>query len=282
MASHLRFSSERPTDRPIVICAFSGWNDAAEAATGAIQHLERVWATTPLAHIDPDDFYDFTQVRPRVRRGDGLVREVVWPTVRLRYGHTPSGLAIALLSGPEPHLRWGQFCAAVRQMTIALDSPLLITLGSLGAEIAHTRDVPVYGASQNPQVIEALRVQPSEYEGPIGIIGAIHDECTAAHVPSASLWAAVPKYVPSVSSPKAALALVRRIGGILNEEISAHALVTATAEYESQLDQLVAENDDTARYVARLEADADRAAADRASKSGEQLVLEVERFLREN
>jgi proteasome assembly chaperone (PAC2) family protein len=285
--SHVEWIAPVPTPvddpvadgRPVLIAAFEGWNDAGEAATTAVEHLWSSWDARTVARVDPEEFYDFTATRPRVRVGPGLERVIDWPANDLGWAR-PSGTdGVVLLRGVEPQLRWRTFCAEVLDVAARLDCRLVLTLGALLADVPHSRPVAVFGTAYDEEVIHRLDLEPSRYEGPTGIVGVLHAECRRRDLPSASLWAAVPAYVPAAPSPKAALALVERALGLVGTSAPTAALELASGSYERQIDELLVEDDETRDYVARLEEahDADQSAIG----SADDLVAEVERFLRD-
>lgn len=277
---HVEWSSRPKLEQPILIAAFEGWNDAGDAASAALDHLVRQWGAVTFAEIDPEDFYDFTNVRPHVRISDGEVREVVWPANRFSWAMPVGAPGVVLLRGIEPQLKWRTFCDDILDVANQLQARLVLTLGALLADVAHTRPTPVYGTAYEPSVIEALALEPSRYEGPTGIVGVLHDRCRHHGINSASLWAAVPSYVAAAPSPKASLALVERVGRMLRTPVPADDLRISAEDYETQLNELVSEDDDTLSYVRLLEEthDGDQLAGSNAT----DFVAEVERFLRDH
>ena len=263
----------------MLIAAFEGWNDAGDAATGAVRHLREHWGATTFATLDPEEFYDFTIARPQVRLDEGMTRSIDWPTNTFGFARPEGTGGVVLLHGVEPQLRWRTFCAQVIEVATALDCRMVLTLGALLAEVAHTRPTPVFGNAYDAALIERLRLEPSTYEGPTGIVGVLHAECAAHGLASASLWAAVPSYVPSATSPKAALALVERSTELLGTSAPTMGLALEAAAYEHEIGQLVAEDDATADYVRHLEELHDQDAM--AVQSADDIIEEVERFLRD-
>jgi proteasome assembly chaperone (PAC2) family protein len=240
--------------------------------------------------VDAEEFYDFSTTRPQVRLRDGVTREIVWPETELSAAALPgSQRDVIVLLGNEPQLKWRTFCAQVSGVATELGVELVVSLGALLADVAHTRPVRVTGTAADPELVARLGLQRSSYEGPTGIVGVLHDACTRAHIPSASLWAAVPHYVGGTPSPKAALALVRRAAQLLATPLVTTDLEIASAAYESQVTEVVEEDEDVADYVRRLELvddDDDDDGADKPDGSsgqvdGERLVAELERFLRD-
>jgi proteasome assembly chaperone (PAC2) family protein len=272
--------TDRPSgEGPVLIAAFEGWNDAGDAATAAIGHIGHRWNARPFAEIDPEEFYDFTATRPQIRVDAGTTRTIDWPRNTFSWALPERTGGVVLLRGVEPQLRWRTFCAQVIEVATTTGCSMVLTLGALLADVAHTRPTAVFGNAYDTVVIERLGLEPSHYEGPTGIVGVLHAECAAAGLDSASLWAAVPAYVPSVPSPKAALALVDRATSLLDTTIDTAELVIDTDIYERQITELVDEDDTTAEYVRHLEEQHDQDQL--AVQSADDMVEEVERFLRE-
>jgi proteasome assembly chaperone (PAC2) family protein len=263
-----------------MIVAFEGWNDAGDAATTAVAQLEKLWGARPIATIDPEEFYDFTTVRPSVSLDANGRREIHWPTNQLSIATPPNAPEMILFRGVEPQLKWRTFSEEIISIAVELRVRLVMTLGALLADVAHSRPTQVYGTAYEQTVIDALHLEPSRYEGPTGIVGVLHGECAMHGVNTASLWAAVPSYVPSAPSPKAALALVERVCAMLGTTADTAAMVVEAMDYERQISELVSEDDETVAYVRHLEEAHDR--DEIAVNTADHLVEEVERFLREN
>lgn len=289
--AHVRWLSNVPDLRsPILITAFEGWNDAGDAASIAAGHLADRWDGTPLAEIDAEYFYDFSTTRPLVQLDDERQRSLTWPTNSFRACRVSSASRDAIvLIGLEPQLRWRTFCEQVTATAHALDVSQVITLGALLADVPHSRPVEVYGSTDDERLMHELDLEPSSYEGPTGIVGVLSSMCREAGLPTASVWAAVPSYVPGAPSPKAGLALVERVCDVMGTAVYSTDLEIAAATYERQVDELVAEDDDTAGYVADLEEawdDADESddieVDDELDDDPETLLAEVEQFLRDN
>ncbi|HEY2813959.1 MAG TPA: PAC2 family protein [Acidimicrobiales bacterium] len=271
---------------PVLVAGFEGWNDAGEAASFAARFLAERWDAEVFAEIDPEDFFDFTSTRPQVRLDEGMQREIVWPATTMSAAAIPGGSRdVIFLIGTEPQLRWRTFCEEIVAVAAEHDVRLVVTLGALLAEVPHSRPVHVVGTTQDPSLVRSLGLQQSQYEGPTGIVGVLHDTFRRTGVPAVALWATVPTYVPSAPSPKAALALLERLAHLLRAPVATTDLEIASAAYERQIDELVAEDDDTAAYVARLEESVDEEAVSpplTEDVSSEDLIAEVERFLRDN
>jgi hypothetical protein len=280
---HVRWS-ERPNQTGgVLLIAFEGWRDAGDAASTAVRYLTDQWELEPFADIDPEIFYDFSVTRPRVELDDDLQRQIVWPELTFSAGPVGSDPAVgpaASLVGAEPQLRWRTFTEQVISVARVLEVDLVLTLGALLAEVPHSRQVSVFATSYDDHVAKGHGLQPSRYEGPTGITGVLQTACRDAGLRSAALWAAVPTYVPAAPSPKAALALMRKVSELTRLPFEPTEIAIAAASYEHQVDELVADDEETHEYVSQLEERFDRGGADPFSDE-ESLVDEVERFLRE-
>lgn len=264
-----------------MVVAFAGWNDAADAATGAIEYLVRTWAAQEFADVDPEEFFDFTVSRPRIRRAEGLARRLEWPATTMSAAAVPGRRRdVVLVRGTEPGLRWRGFCQQIVGAASELGVELVVGLGALLADVPHTRPVRVTATAVDPALVARLGLRQSRYEGPTGILGVLHEAFAAAGTPSASLWANVPHYVAQSPSPKATLALVERTASLLGARIEALDLQVATSAYEREVAELVAADEDAAAYVARLEEAGELEDGELAS--GDALADEVARFLREH
>ncbi len=275
---------DRPTlRRPVLVAAFEGWNDAGDAASSAIRYLRDRWSARPFATIDPEEFYDFSATRPQVRLTSGGSRQIVWPSAELSAAALPgTSRDVVVLLGHEPQLKWRTFTEQVVGVANDLGVELIVILGALLADVAHTRPVRVTGTAADPELVTRLGLGRSSYEGPTGIVGVLHEAFARASLPSASLWAAVPHYVASTPSPKASLALVERATGLLSTSVRTADLEAAALDYERQVSEVVADDDDVSAYVRRLEASADEDdVADMEAVTGDALADELERFLRD-
>jgi proteasome assembly chaperone (PAC2) family protein len=272
---------ERPRlRRPVLIAAFEGWNDAAEAASTAARYLRDRWGARPFASIDPEEFYDFSSTRPEVKLAEGFTRKIIWPENQLSAAALPSEARdVVLLIGTEPQLRWRTFCAQIVAIASELQVEFAVTMGALLADVAHTRPVKVTGSAASPELVQRLGLQRSRYEGPTGIVGVLHDALSRARVPSASLWAAVPHYVGGTPSPKAALALVDRAARVVEVPVVTADLSQLAADYERQVSEVVEADEDVAAYVNRLEESEDTERLELTS--GEELAAELQQFLRD-
>jgi predicted ATP-grasp superfamily ATP-dependent carboligase len=280
--SELIVSSRPELRSPVMIAAFRGWNDGGQGATLAGGYLAKQWGAESFAEIESENFYDFQAVRPTVSLEDGLTRKLEWPTNTFLHAPIP-GLdrdAVILL-GVEPNLRWKTYSGLVLELLQDVGVGLAVTLGSLLADVPHTRPAPVSAAASDPSLVEELGVEPSRYEGPTGIVGILLDSCRQAEIPAVSLWAAVPHYVSLAPSPRAALALCRRLGELVGTDVDVAELEQAGEEYTEQVTEAVASDNETAAYVEELERRVDLMEAAEDLPSGDSLAAELTRFLRE-
>ena len=273
--------------RPILLVAFSGWNDAAECATTATRFLLQRWSPQRLAMIHPEEFYHFGLTRPEVRIREGSqVREIRWPTTDFYISREPSlPRDVIVVLGTEPHLKWKTFCGHVLEVARRAGADLLITFGALLADVPHTRPVRISGVASNAELSAVFQTSPTRYEGPTGIVGVLSDASRRAGLATVSLWANVPHYVSEVSNPHAILALVRRLLSFLEWRTDLSELEEAATEFDRQLARIVAQKPEVARYIQELEErHADSNAEPTPSQdlpSASQLIKEVEQFLRD-
>jgi predicted ATP-grasp superfamily ATP-dependent carboligase len=280
--SELIVSSRPDLRRPVLVAAFRGWNDGGQGATLGAGYLARQWGAESFAEIESENFYDFQAVRPLVSLEEGLTRKLEWPENTFLHAPIPDlDRDAVILIGVEPNLRWKTYSGLVLELVQELGVELVVTLGSLLADVPHTRPAPVSAAASDAGLVEELGVEPSRYEGPTGIVGVLLDACRQAGLPSVSLWAAVPHYVSLAPSPRAALALCRRFGELVGTEIDLDELEQAAEEYAEQVTEAVASDAETASYVEELERRVDLIEAAEELPSGESLAAELTRFLRE-
>jgi proteasome assembly chaperone (PAC2) family protein len=270
---------------PALVAAFEGWNDAGDAASSALTFVGSALNAQRFATIDPEEFYDFQATRPTIRFVDGISREVEWPEVQIHAATAPGAVRdLVLVTGHEPSFRWRTFCDTIVDLAEALGVQSIITLGSLLADVPHTRPVSISGLASDEALIERVGLNQSSYPGPTGIVGVLHDACQRRGIPSVSLWAAVPHYVAVSPNPKGALALVRKLEGVVGVAVDATDLEEAAGEYERQVNRAVESDPDVQAFVERLE----RAAAEEEEPpdpdslpSGDVLAREFQRFLRQ-
>jgi proteasome assembly chaperone (PAC2) family protein len=264
---------------PIMVAAFEGWNDAGEAASGAVAHLHDVWDGSALAELDPEDYHDFQVTRPMVHLDADGKRSITWPTTRLSWARPPgSERDVVLVRGIEPSMRWRQYCTEILGHAERLKITTLVTLGALLADVPHTRPIPVTSTSEDEELIRRLALEPSRYEGPTGIVGVLQDFAAQRGVPGLALWAAVPHYVGQSPSPKATLALLRRVEEMLDVTVPLGDLPEDARAWERGVDELASEDAEVADYVRSLEEAKDLTEAPEAS--GDAIAREFERYLR--
>ncbi|MGW0031069.1 PAC2 family protein [Streptomyces sp. NPDC003314] len=264
---------------PVMVAAFEGWNDAGDAASTAVDHLDREWKGEVFAALDAEDYYDFQVNRPTVFLDNG-VRKITWPTTRLSVvrvgGDKPRDLV--LVRGIEPSMRWRSFCNELLAFAHELGVEMVVILGALLGDTPHTRPVPVSGVTSDPDLARTMDLEETRYEGPTGIVGILQEACTHAGVPAVSLWAAVPHYVSQPPNPKATLALLNRLEDLIGLRIPLGELPEDARAWQLGVDQLAAEDSEVAEYVQTLEEARDTAELPEAS--GEAIAREFERYLR--
>lgn len=263
-----------------MVAAFEGWNDAGDAATSAVEHLALTWDAESLTEIDPENFYDFQVTRPTVKMVDGVSRRIEWPTTRLTVCRLPGrSRDVILVHGIEPNFRWRAFCAELVQLALDLGVTNLISLGALLADVPHTRPVQVVGSAHDTVTAAALGLSLSDYEGPTGITGVFQDACVQAGIPAVAFWASVPHYVSHAPSPKATLALLHRVEEFLDFEVDPGALPEQAEEWEAEVSQIAADDEEIAEYIQNLE-ERDSETEPLTPASGDALAAEFERYLR--
>ena len=280
----LQWEGEPPQLRsPMLVAAFTGWNDAASAATTALEAAAVSLDSEIVARLDPEEFYDFQVARPTIRLSEGQARQVDWPANTLIAAHAPAAERdLVLLSGIEPNLRWRTFAAAILDAAQRLGVEMVITLGALIADVAHTRPVPITGLASDPELVQRLNLSRSSYEGPTGIVGILHDACRERGLAAASLWAAVPHYVAAVPNPKAALALLRRLESFTGIAVEASELEEAMARFDDQVNRAVAANPEIRELVTRLEEEQEEDLdLGQEVPSGDSIARDFQRFLRQ-
>ncbi len=276
--------------RPILLTAFTGWNDAAEAATTAAHFLIQHWSAERIATIHPEEFYHFGLTRPEVhfREGSQSVREVRWPTTDFFLSRTESLPCDVIVGiGPEPHLKWQTFCGHILALASRAQVTTVVTLGALLADVPHTRPIRVSGVATDLELARRLRTSPTRYEGPTGILGVLNDACRHAGLAAVSLWANVPHYISEVSNPHAILALVSRISDLLEWRVDVSELEESAREFDRQLERILQQKPDVARYVQELERRETSTEETEGGLPGElpstsELIREVEKYLREH
>jgi proteasome assembly chaperone (PAC2) family protein len=273
------FESAFPLRQPIMLAAFEGWNDAGESATGAINHLLASWTHHKLAMMNPEDYYDFQVNRPSIKVDERVVREIIWPNTVVFEVLTPHlKNDFLIVKGIEPSMKWRTFANELLDLADDYEVSMSITLGALLSDTPHTRPITVTGSGAHPDVANRLGIEISKYEGPTGIIGVLQDSAHQRGIDAVSLWASVPHYVSTPPCPKASLALINSLEDFLDISIPQGDLPERSTSWESQVDQMAAEDSEVGDYVKQLESSKD--AADLPAATGESIAREVERFLR--
>jgi len=267
---------------PVLVAAFEGWNDAGDAASGAVEHLELIWDAQPLTEIDPDDYYDFQVNRPTVSLVDGVSRRISWPTTRFSVCRPPGAeFDLVIVRGIEPNMRWRSFCDELLAVIRELDVRIVVTLGALLSDTPHTRPTAVTGTSYDADSAARYGLEKSRYEGPSGIVGVLQDACVAAGIPAISFWAGVPHYVSQPPNPKATLALLHSVEEVLDLPVPLAELPQQSDEWQKLVDEMAAEDDEVTDYIRNLEErddEIDRSQLGEAS--GDAIAREFERYLR--
>ena len=273
-----------PLRSPVLVASFSGWNDAASAASTAIAAIADSLDTELIARIDPEEFFDFQANRPTIEISDGLLRGFEWPDNPIVVATSEvAERDLVLISGTEPSTRWRTFCTAVLDVVERCGVESVVTFGSLIADVAHTRPVPITGLATDEKMIEQLGFEDVAYEGPTGVLGVFHGACRERGLSAASLWAAVPHYAAAVPNPKAGLALLRRLEGMIGIAVEATELEEEAATFERQVTQAVAANPEIQEMVERLEEQQDEVAGfvQEDVPSGDAIARDFQRFLRQ-
>jgi proteasome assembly chaperone (PAC2) family protein len=271
---------------PAMVCSFEGWNDAGDAASTATAFLGQALDAERFAQVDTEEFYDFQANRPHVQIDETQARVISWPSVEIFEARVPRAPRdLVIVQGAEPSMRWRSFSALIVDLAEALDVQLVVTLGGLLADVPHSQPVAMTGFASDPAMIERLGLKSSRYEGPTGIVGVLHATCAEAGLPSASVWASVPHYVAAAASPKAALALLRKLELMVSVSVDVSELEQAADEYERQVGLAVQSDPDIQAFVERLERRAAESEEARIGPqdlpSGDLLAREFQRFLRQ-
>jgi proteasome assembly chaperone (PAC2) family protein len=271
---------------PALVAAFSGWNDAGDAASAALTFIGESLGAERFARLDPEEFYDFQSTRPHIGFTADRTREITWPGIEIFAARVPRAPRdLILVQGPEPSMRWQTFCRHIVDLAEVLGTQLVVTMGALLADVPHTQPVAITGLASDESLVAKLgTLTETTYEGPTGIVGVLHTACSEAGLPSASLWASVPHYVAAAPNPKAALALVRKVETLVAVSVDATDLEKATSEYERQVGLAVQSDPDVQAFVERLEQAAQQDAGPLGPgdvPSGDALASEFQRYLRQ-
>jgi proteasome assembly chaperone (PAC2) family protein len=277
---------------PVMLVAFSGWNDAAEAATGVTSHILGAWTdrihavddqigVVPelIADVDPEDFYDFQVNRPMIEIDDSQIRSLTWPGTQVFGLQLPGyDFDFIVVRGVEPSMKWRSFTQELLDLADDLEVSLIITLGSMLADVPHSRPITVTGSGAHPDIAKRLGIEINKYEGPTGILGIIQDASMRRGMDLVSLWASIPHYANDSPSPKAVLALLNALEDFLEITLPQGDLPKQAREWEAEVDELAREDSEVAEYVKALEESKDSLSL--SDVSGDELARELERFLR--
>jgi hypothetical protein len=264
----------------VLVVAFEGWNDAGEAASGVVRTLKDELDVYPIAEVDPEDYFDYQFNRPTVTTDEDGKRQLVWPGVTA-YGpsepNSGTGATVYLLIGSEPSRGWKSFTAEVLEVLDDAEITSIIFLGAMLADVPHTRPISVFTSSENSEVRDALGIERSSYEGPVGILSALSDAADKAGIPTLSIWASVPHYVHNAPSPKATLAIIEKLEQLIGFTIPRGDLVEESTAWENGIDALAGDDDEMAAYIEQLEQARDT--VDSPEASGDAIAEEFERYL---
>lgn len=264
---------------PVAVAAFEGWNDAADASTAVVEHLEEVWKARLIAALDPEEFYDFQVNRPTVTLADGETRSIEWPTTRFAAAEPPgTDRDVVLIRGIEPSMRWRGFCEQVLEICHSLEVSRVVLLGALLADVPYTRPLPISGSASDPNAAARLNLVPTRYEGPTGIVGILHDACARAEVEAVSFWVHVPHYANNPPCPKATLALLHRVEEVLDLPVPMADFAEESAEWEQRVRAAAEQDAELGEYVRELEERVGDAGIQ--PLTGDEIAKEFEKYLR--
>jgi hypothetical protein len=283
----------------LLVVAFEGWNDAGEAATGAVKTLKEQLELSPITEVDPELYYDYQFNRPVITSNDDGSRSLEWPGAVLYGPENPAlsdselladdaemqisgdnGNNVYLLIGTEPSRSWKAFAAEIIDAALAADVSAIVFLGSMLADVPHTRPISVFLSSENADIRRELDIERSTYEGPVGILSVLGEAAESTGIATVSLWASVPHYVQNAPSPKAMLALIDKLEEIVDVVIPRGSLMDDARDWETGIDVLAGEDEDMAAYIRGLEQARDTVESPEAS--GEAIAREFEQYLRKS
>ena len=288
---HIRLIERPELREPVLIAAFAGWNDAAACATSAVRLLVEQWHAEKFAEIDPEEFYDFSVNRPRVRLDEKLIRRLEWPANEFYY-HRASDQPhdFIFFIGQEPSLKWRTFTSNITAMAGDLNVQYVVLAGALIADVVHTLPVHLTGSSSDPEMrerMDRLNITSSRYEGPTGIVGTLTDRCGQDNLRAISVWGHVPHYIPTTPNPKVVASLLRHLRDLLGFDLELGDLEVAARRFEDQVTEAVNANEQLRDYIRERE---QRDREDETPEpmrmdefpSGETVVRSLEEFLRQN
>ena len=262
----------------MLIAAFEGWNDATGASVETIEHLAEQWGGRRIGHLEPDLYYDFQVNRPTLTRDSNGDRQIEWPTSHFT-ACSPEGADrdVVLLHGIEPNIRWASFCDDILEICHTLEIDQVILLGALLSDVAYKRPLPVSGTAADTAMAERLKLTPSAYEGPTGIVGVLQEAIARAGLPVVSFWVHIPHYAAASPCPKATLALASRLEEILDMPVPTGGLVEDTADWENSIAELAGSDAEIAEYIESLEQSEEQPSP---QPNGDEIARDFERYLR--
>ncbi|MGA8116938.1 MAG: PAC2 family protein [Actinocatenispora sp.] len=264
---------------PVLIASFEGWNDAADAATAAVDHLRLAWKARKIDEVDPETYYDFQVTRPNVSMSDAGPGDIEWPTSRFYLCETPEAERdVVLLRGIEPNMRWKNFCDEILDVCHRLEVDQLVLLGALLADVPFSRPLPITGTASDPGLLSRLALTPTKYEGPTGVVGVLHEAAARAEIDTVSFWAHVPHYASQPPCPKATLGLLHRVEEVLDLPVPTGELAVDSSDWEEQVRELIESDSEIAEYVQSLEQRDGEAGLE--ALSGDEIAKEFEKYLR--
>lgn len=268
---------------PAMVMAFGGWSDAAEAATTAVSTLDQMWDGRHFASIDPEDFYDFTQVRPRVYFTENMNRAIEWPSSWFSYHrHPKQEHDVVLLRSMEPQLRWRTFSEGIMSFAERLNASCIVSLGALLADVPHTRPVQLtgFGTGFLQGKLRSLGISMSQYEGPTGILGVLYEAATRRGIPAMSLWAAAPHYISTATNPHVSIGLLEGLQQAMGWSLDLSSLRDEARQFTLEVNAIIQANPEASAYVTRLEEAAQSGQPSPGGPPTEVLLTELEEFLR--
>jgi proteasome assembly chaperone (PAC2) family protein len=255
--TYVQYHAEPELRNPVLVAAFAGWNDAADAATAVVKFLSERWKPVKLAEIEPEDFFVFTETRPIIQYVDGIERSITWPVNQFSAHQSPfMSRDIILYLGSEPQLKWKTFSRQFLAVCKRYKVREVVLLGALLADIPHSITVPISGTSSSEELRERLQdmdVHHSRYEGPTGIVGVLQDACKRAGIPAASIWAAAPHYLAATPNTKVTAALLTYLNVFLSLGLDLSEIQSEAIRFEEQISALVARDPEASAYVRKLE-----------------------------
>ena len=273
MSSNPGFSKGR-----LLVVAFEGWNDAGEAASGAVNTLKEQLEVLPILEVEPEDYFDYQFNRPTVALDENGRRELTWPAVTMYGPVVVEAASVFLLTGSEPSRGWKTFTGEVLDAIEANGIGGIVFLGAMLADVPHTRPISTFVSTENDDLRAHFGIERSSYEGPVGILSVLADAAEKVGIPTVSIWASVPHYVHNAPSPKATLALIDKLEEITDLVIPRGDLVDEAQAWETGIDALASDDDDMSSYIEQLEQARDT--VDSPEASGDAIAEEFERYLR--